>query len=513
MGRALVATRLSHFTDASTSIERQGETGEAFATLHGHAVVKVTEDVDVSGAVSPWERADLGPWLTDPEKLASWDVLIVAKLDRLSRSISDLDKFIKWCDDHGKTLVSVAESLDLSSATGRMMAKMIGLFAEWELARMSERQLDARKKLRAMAAWGGGVAPYGYDAVSDGSQHYLKVNDAEAAVIRLMVAMVTGGTSLRQVAKTLNDRGIKSARAARWTGGSVGAILRNEIIRGVMTHADDVKVDGKRVRGVPKPFLGDDGMPVRIGEAVIDDDQWTQLQQRLDAGSTRRGGSEEHGQPMLSGGLKCACGAPLYIQRRTVRGKEANRYRHNDSAECTLGYTASHIESAVESVLLNAVGHRERTQRVLVKGKGYGEQVKRYAEQIDALDAAFESGDMDAKTYGRMQAKLDAKLEEFRSLHEAVPAEERDDHYRDVPMGQTYAEHWEEMTTDDRAQFLKDAEVTATVARRGTRLWSADGIAQGEMHTMRVVKNTVVLVKLGNLARLVDMAQGMQLAA
>ena len=124
MSRALGVRRLSHLTDESTSIERQGEHIENNVKARGDALVYMTCDTDVSGSVSPFEREDLGPWLTDPDKIAQWDYLIFTKLDRLTRSLIDFDAIVNWCDKNGKTVVSISESIDLSSYVGRMLANI-----------------------------------------------------------------------------------------------------------------------------------------------------------------------------------------------------------------------------------------------------------------------------------------------------------------------------------------------------------------------------------------------------
>src|SRR4051794_21470514 len=104
MANALAATRLSHRTDESTSIERQKEQTSLTAKVRGDSLVFTTEDTEVSGAVSPFLRESLGPWLTDPAKISQWDILIVAKIDRLTRSLSDFDELVSWLDRNNKTL-------------------------------------------------------------------------------------------------------------------------------------------------------------------------------------------------------------------------------------------------------------------------------------------------------------------------------------------------------------------------------------------------------------------------
>lgn len=82
--------------DASTSIERQREAIGAWAAGNGHIVMAITEDVDVSGAASPFERPALGKYLNG-HKDGWWDVLVAAKLDRISRSIRDFGGLVAWC--------------------------------------------------------------------------------------------------------------------------------------------------------------------------------------------------------------------------------------------------------------------------------------------------------------------------------------------------------------------------------------------------------------------------------
>jgi DNA invertase Pin-like site-specific DNA recombinase len=172
--RILGATRLSHGTDESTSVERQREQIQHTAKVRGDDVVFISEDVDVSGAVSPFSRPDLGPWLTDPAKVAQWDTLVVAKMDRLSRSLIDFAGLLKWCQAHGKVIVSVSESLDFGTAVGRLMAQILMMFAEFERERMSERRADAAVKIRSNGHYGGGSTAYGYRTVKVNNHHELE---------------------------------------------------------------------------------------------------------------------------------------------------------------------------------------------------------------------------------------------------------------------------------------------------------------------------------------------------
>ena len=77
MSRLLSVIRLSDLTDATTSPDRQRAKNQQYADLGDHKIIGEAVDLDVSGAVNPFERKSLGPWLTDPVKVGQWDVLIV----------------------------------------------------------------------------------------------------------------------------------------------------------------------------------------------------------------------------------------------------------------------------------------------------------------------------------------------------------------------------------------------------------------------------------------------------
>src|SRR2546430_4668935 len=148
--------------DESTSPERQRAQINAWAQLHGHAVAAITEDTDVSGKVPATLRPGLGPWLTDPALSNQWEVLVAAKMDRITRSVADLCDLIEFCDKRGKVLVSVSESFDLSTPAGRMVAHILASVAQFERERIGERRAEAAMALQKAARWQGGRVPFGY---------------------------------------------------------------------------------------------------------------------------------------------------------------------------------------------------------------------------------------------------------------------------------------------------------------------------------------------------------------
>jgi site-specific DNA recombinase len=204
--RLLDVVRLSRDTDESTGSERQHEANHYMARARGDRIVASVEDLDVSGSVGPFERPNLGPWLTEPAKVAQWDGIIVAKIDRLTRSLYDFADLVRWCNAHSKTLISVTESIDLSSAHGKMIANILVAFADFERERTGERRREAAERLRQLGRWGGGRAPSGYMMKEGGG--FLHQSPDTAPVVRRIVNGFIDGMTAAAICRTLNDDGV-----------------------------------------------------------------------------------------------------------------------------------------------------------------------------------------------------------------------------------------------------------------------------------------------------------------
>ena len=165
--RLLPCIRLSVLDDQSTSPERQSEKIETFARLSDHELVPINEadyDLDVSGSISPFERPGLGPWLAE-DRLNMWDAIIVAKLDRLTRSLFDFVALVSWLEARGKTLICIDPMLDLSTRDRHAFASITATFAQFERETIAARVRDAWHKLRESGNYAGGQVPFGYQPV------------------------------------------------------------------------------------------------------------------------------------------------------------------------------------------------------------------------------------------------------------------------------------------------------------------------------------------------------------
>jgi DNA invertase Pin-like site-specific DNA recombinase len=134
------------------------------------------------------------------------EALLVVKLDRLTRSVRDLADLVERYFAKRAALLSVSEQSDTRSAAGRMVLNMLTVIGQWEREAIGERTSVAMQHKKARGEYIGGDAPYGY-ALLDGA---LAPFDAEQVVIATVRALRAAGMSLRAIAATLAERGIRS---------------------------------------------------------------------------------------------------------------------------------------------------------------------------------------------------------------------------------------------------------------------------------------------------------------
>jgi len=207
------------------SLDAQRARLAAYCLAMGLELVGVEADEGVSA--STLKRPGLQRALTAIRE-GSAGGLVVFKLDRLTRSLRDLctlqDEFFS---DIGKgaRLISLSESVDTSSAGGRLFLTLIVLFAQWERETVSERTRAALDHVRSTGTHLGGV-PMGSRRADCGA---LTADETELATVRRILALHASGESLRSIAGILTADGVPTKRGGRWAPQTVNAILRREI--------------------------------------------------------------------------------------------------------------------------------------------------------------------------------------------------------------------------------------------------------------------------------------------
>ena len=119
--------------------------------------------------------------MLDESRLGRFDLVLVYRVDRLSRSVRGLAHILEELDRARVAFRSATESFDTASPAGRMMVQILGVFAEFERATMIDRVVAGMERKAARGGWIGGTIPHGYRRSGDG---FLEVEPDEAEVVR-----------------------------------------------------------------------------------------------------------------------------------------------------------------------------------------------------------------------------------------------------------------------------------------------------------------------------------------
>jgi DNA invertase Pin-like site-specific DNA recombinase len=223
--RVILYARVSTDEQARSglSIDAQADKLRAWAELFNHDVVSVITDAGESAKSlrRPGIREALGML-----SCGVADGIVVAKLDRLTRNIADWQTLIAdhFSEKAGKELFSLGDSIDTTTAGGRLVLNVLLSVAQWEREAIGERTRVALQHKLANNKRAGEVR-YGWDLLDDGET--LVPNEAEQTVIALIFKLHSGGTSLRGIARHLNECSIPTKKGnARWSHTTVASIIK-----------------------------------------------------------------------------------------------------------------------------------------------------------------------------------------------------------------------------------------------------------------------------------------------
>src|SRR5258708_1639089 len=259
LARCAIYTRKSseHNLDlAFTSLDAQREACEAYIKSQAHEGWRAIPDRYDDGAFSgaSLDRPALQRLLADI-RAGTIDIVLVYKVDRLTRSLADFAKLIELFDAHDVSFVSVTQSFNTSSSMGRLTLNVLLSFAQFERELIGERVRDKIAASKRKGIWVGGPVPLGYAAVDK----KIVVVPAEAAAVRTIFARYIELGSVRALAENLDRRGIRSKPrrlsdgrtigGGRFGVGALAHLLKNRFYIGEVVYRGEVH------RGEHEPIL------------------------------------------------------------------------------------------------------------------------------------------------------------------------------------------------------------------------------------------------------------------
>ncbi len=218
---------------AFNSLDAQREACEAYiASQKPEGWVAMDDRYDdggISGATL--ERLALVRLLADIEA-GRVDIVVVYKIDRLSRSLMDFAKLIEVFETHGVTFVSITQQFNTTTPMGRLTLNILLSFAQFEREVTAERIRDKFAASRRKGMWMGGNPPLGYDV----KDRKLVVNTEEAAVVRMIFERFTAVGSATQLARTLRAEGVVTKRGRPIDKGTLYRLINNRVYIGEAVH-------------------------------------------------------------------------------------------------------------------------------------------------------------------------------------------------------------------------------------------------------------------------------------
>ena len=231
--RCAIYTRVS--TDQGleqdfNSLDAQYDASQAYIRSQAHAgwtlVRSKYDDGGFSGGNT--DRPALQRLLEDV-RAGKVDIIVVYKVDRLTRSLADFAKLVELFDQHGVSFVSVTQQFNTTTSMGRLTLNVLLSFAQFEREVTSERIRDKIAASKRKGLWVGGMAPLGYDT----KDRKITVNEAEADGVRTIFRSYLKLGSLNLLMADLRKRGIVTKVRTLKTGQTVGGI---PFTRGPLAH-------------------------------------------------------------------------------------------------------------------------------------------------------------------------------------------------------------------------------------------------------------------------------------
>ena len=386
--RCAIYTRKSSeegLEQAFNSLHAQREACEAFVKSQRHeGWTLISSEYDDGGySGGTMARPGLTRLLSDIDQ-GLVDVVVVYKVDRLSRSLADFVKLVDAFDKKNVSFVSVTQQFNTSTSMGRLTLNVLLSFAQFEREVTGERIRDKIAASKKKGLWMGGVVPLGYRL----KERALVVDDAEAKTVREVYAQYLAKGSVREL-KLLDEKGVGGRAGRPFSRGALYTLLRNPIYIGKVRHKG-VLHEGQQA-------------------AIVDLGLWEKVQTALAAHChARKTGAAARDPSRLAGLIFDDRGHPMSPSHAT---KGSRRYRYyvsqavlhgkEDSAGSVVRINAAEIEQPIlaklkeivstPACLFSALGQRDLTadqqKRMIERGRRWATHLEETAvpEQIAVL--------------------------------------------------------------------------------------------------------------------------------
>ena len=333
------------------SLEAQREACEAYvASQKAEGWVAIRDRYDDGGfSGGTLERPALKQLIADIEA-GLIDVIVVYKIDRLSRSLMDFAKLVEVFDRNNVTFVSVTQSFNTTTSMGRLTLNILLSFAQFEREVIGERIRDKFAASRKRGMWMGGFVPMGYDV----KDRKLVVNEAEAITVRMIFERFAAFGSASTLARALQAEDVRNKRGKRIDKGFIYKLINSRVYLGEAVH-----------KGTSYPGEHD---------AIITQELWDRVHAILkESPRERRAKNRNSSEALLKGIIFTDTGAAM-TPTYTRKGERLYHYytsmdliRNRDSrgGDGPMRLAAAMVDGAVITEMRRIIGAPEIAARVI----------------------------------------------------------------------------------------------------------------------------------------------------
>ncbi len=373
------------------SLDAQREACEAYVQsqkgLGWRALRKRYDDGGISGGTL--DRPALQDLLKDIEDGAV-DLVIVYKVDRLTRSLMDFAKIIEAFDEKAVSFVSVTQQFNTADSMGRLTLNVLLSFAQFEREVTAERIRDKIAASKKKGIWMGGLPPLGYDAVDK----KLVINKSEAETVRRIFRTYLDLGAVRLVKEELDRSGIVTKRRVGKNGRRTGG---NPFSRGNLYQLLSNPLYIGQVRHQGKQYPGEH-------EAIIEKDTWEAAQTLLNVNAVPRTRSKNvKGSFLLTSLVFDESGEPLYQSQAHTHGKRycyyVSKHLTHDAGGVGEGWRvpAVTLETVVSNALAEALRCESKLTEILGSDAFTAETLKGLRPKLKEFGRSFLEGPVEER--------------------------------------------------------------------------------------------------------------------
>lgn len=454
------------------SIKAQTEKLKDYSRIRDWNVYDIYSDPGISGK-NITERPDVNRMIKDIIQ-GSVNTVLVYKVDRLTRNTRDLIELVDIFNKNDCDFISLSESIDTQTASGRMFLKIIGIFAEFERENIVERtKFGIARKVKEGFALCRTNTSYGYKCET--GKDIQVINEEESKIVKwIFNKFLNENISISKICDELNLKKIKTRKGNVWNTSYLCRLLRNVNYIGLVRHhieSDDyAEYQGKH-------------------EAIIDLDTFNLVQKKLEKRQIKTKTKRPKDENFFVGTVYCSiCGSRMTTQGRYERRKDGSKkyignYRcpNKELKQCQAkDLSHSKLEEAFVKHIENIknlkkpktidIEQNSKLDEINELYSQYQEQLSKFEKREKEIMSLYINGDLNFDEYTKMCQIVKKEIyninNELENLKSEQEIEENEITISKEDIITNVKENWNYLTNNEKAEFVSSFIKTISVCNQ-----------------------------------------------